>query len=283
MNCPQCQMMNGPDAAFCGNCGTRLAAAGAPSGAAAYPPASGYDPAGAPTAYNAPGGQGQAAPGYSAPGGYSEMPPPYHPAGGQAPGGYSQGQYQQGQYPQGQYSQGQYQPGTAGPFMQRSGSSGLPPVNFDLTRLNTVDKVVAGATLVTMISLWMPWFSATYLGRSSGSISGTGDHGWLWLEFILALALLAYLAARAAWAQLPFNLPVSHERLLIGATALQFLLILIGFFAMPSTDGIQGISVSWDFGAFLGLIGSIVAAGPVIYPFAKTYTGSRKTSGSRTH
>ena len=281
MNCPQCQTMNGPDAAFCANCGGRLAAAGAPAGAAAYPPAAGYNPAGAPAAYNAPGGQ--ASPGYGAPGGYNETPPPYNPAGGQAPGGYPPGQYSQGEYQQGQYSQGQYQPGAPGPSVQRSNSSGLPPVNFDLTRLTTVDKIVAGATLVTMISLWLPWFSATYLGRTGGSISGTSDHGWLWLEFILALVLLVYLAARAAWAQLPFSLPVSHERLLMGATALQFLLILIGFLAVPSTDGIQGISISWDFGAFLALIGSIVAAGPVIYPMAKAFLDSRKAAGPRNY
>lgn len=171
----------------------------------------------------------------------------------------------------------QYQPGQAGPFMQRS--STLPPANFDLSRLTTVDRIVAGATLVTMISLWLPWFSASFSGlgaTTTGSISGTGYHGWLWLEFILALALLAYFAARAAWDQLPFRLPVSDEWLLIGGTGLQFLLILIGFLAMPPTDGLQGYSVSWDFGAFLALIASLVAAGPVIYPAVKTYLDSRK-------
>src|SRR5215469_6027666 len=93
----------------------------------------------------------------------------------------------------------QYQPGQAGPFVQRS--STLPPANFNLSRLTTVDRIVAGATLVTMISLWLPWFSASFSGFGStttGSISGTGYHGWLWLEFILALALLGYFAARAA-------------------------------------------------------------------------------------
>ena len=111
----------------------------------------------------------------------------------------------------------QYQPGQAGPFMQRS--STLPPANFDLSRLTTVDRIIAGATLVTMISLWLPWYTAkdTVLGiTSTASISGTGDHGWLWLEFLVALALLAYLTARAAWEQLPFGLPVAHERLLTG-------------------------------------------------------------------
>ena len=193
-------------------------------------------------------------PGYGGPTGYP-------PSGGQPP-----------------FPPGQYQPGTSGGFTQRSS---LPPANFDLSRLSTVDRIVAGATLVTMISLWLPWFTASYtlLGRTaSSSISGTGDHGWLWLEFLLALALIAYLAARAAWEQLPFRLPFSHETLLIAATGLQFLLILIGFVAMPSTGGLDGFSVGWGFGAFLALIASIVAAGPVIYPAVKSYLDSRNAA-----
>jgi hypothetical protein len=240
MNCPSCQTQNAPDASFCSRCGTQLAAASASP-----------DPAGA-----APGGSG-------GPG----TPPVY---GG--PTGY---QAQGGQPP---FPPGQYQPGTSGGFTQRS----LPPANFDLNRLSTVDKIVAGATLVTMISLWLPWFTASYtlLGRTeSSSISGTGDHGWLWLEFILALALIAYLVARAAWEQLPFSLPFSHETLLIAATGLQFLLIVIGFFAMPSGDGLEGLSIGWGFGAFLALISSIVAAGPVIYPAVKSYLDSRNAAG----
>ncbi len=171
----------------------------------------------------------------------------------------------------------QYQPGQAGPFMQRS--STLPPANFDLSRLTTVDRIIAGATLVTMISLWLPWYTGkdTLLGiTSTASISGTGEHGWLWLEFLLALALLAYFTARAAWEQLPFGLPVTHERLLTAVTGLQFLLILIGFIALPSTGGLRGFSVSWDFGAILALIASIVAAAPVAYPAVRSFLDSRK-------
>jgi hypothetical protein len=264
MNCPQCQTANGPDAAFCGNCGTRLAPAEA-GGQASAP--------GTPLGYSTPGYGNPAGPagndvssGYGAPPGYTVPPAPgYGPPGGQASAGYPQGQYQQGQ---------------SGQHVQRSSS--LPPVNFDLNRLTTVDKVVAVATLITMISLWLPWFSGTYsvLGQtSSGTISGTGDHGWLWLEFVLALVLLVYLAARAAWDRLPFSLPVAHAPLLIVGTALQFLLVLIGFFDMPSTDGIQGLSITWDFGAILALIASIVAAAPVIYPAVKSYLDSRNATG----
>ncbi len=270
MSCPQCQAVNGPDAAFCGGCGTRLPVASAPAGAGGYPPSPGgyppspggpasYGPAAAPGGYNPPDGYG-AAPGYGNPG-YQSPPPGYGPAGGQAPDGYMQNPYQQGQY----------QPGA---FQQRSSATALPPVNFDLNRLTTADKVVAGATFVTLISLWLPWFSAPYLG----SFSGTGDHGWLWLEFLLALALIVYLAARAAWDQLPFSLPIEHDRLLMIGTGVQFLLIMLGFLVVPAGSGIPGYSYGWDFGAFLALIGAVVAAGLVFYPPAKAYLDNRKAA-----
>jgi hypothetical protein len=243
MNCPQCQTQNGPEASFCSRCGAPLAAAAsAPAGSAE------------------PGGP-SAPPSYGGPTGYP-------PAGGQPP-------FPPGQPP---FQPGQYQPGTSGGFTQRSN---IPAANFDLSRLTTVDKVVAVASFITMISIWMPWFTVSYtlLGHTdSASASGTGVHGWLWLEFIVALALIAYLAARAAWAQLPFSLPLSHEVLLIAATGLQFLLVLIGFVAVPSTDGLAGFSVGWGFGAFLALIASIVAAGPVIYPAVKSYLDSRNAA-----
>jgi hypothetical protein len=274
MNCSQCQAANGPDTVYCVNCGTPLAPAAASAGASGYgaapgtPP--GYQAEGAPAGYPA---------GYGAPGGYNPPPAGYGPPGGQAPTGYPQGQHAQGQH-----AQGQYQPGGSGPYTPRP--SGMPPVSFDPNRLTTVDKTVGIATLITMISLWLPWYTGHYsvLGvNSSGTISGTGDHGWLWIEFIIALALVVYLAARAAWDQLPFKLPVAHTTLLIAGTGLQFLLILIGFFALPSTGGIQGLSVSWDFGSFLALIASIVAAAPVIYPAAKSYLDGRKGAGPATY
>jgi hypothetical protein len=75
-------------------------------------------------------------------------------------------------------------------------------------------------------------------------------------------------------------MPVAHAPLLIVGTGLQFLLVVIGFFDTPSTPaGFPGYSVSWGFGAFLALIASIVAAGPVIYPAVRSYLDSRKAAG----
>jgi hypothetical protein len=193
-------------------------------------------------------------------------------------GGYGSAQ---GGYPP---PQGEYQPGQSGPVF--AGKSALPPVRFDLTRLTTVDRVVAGATFVTMISIWLPWFTGHYhaLGETtSGSVSGTGLHGWLWLEFLLALALLAYLGARTAWDRLPVQLPVAHELVLAAATGLQFLLIVIAFLARPSTDGLAGYSISWDFGAFLAVIASVVAAAPVVYPVVKAYLDRRRGASAQSY
>jgi hypothetical protein len=252
MNCPQCQTANAPGAGFCGNCGAQLSVA-----EPATAPVAGYGPqgTGTPLGYGAPTGYDAPA-GYNAPGGYHD------PATQQAPTGFPpQGQFQDPRAPGGVYT-----PGT-------TGGGGMPAVNFDLSRSTTVDKVVAVATFVTMISIWMPWFTVSVVGYS-GSASGTAAHGWLWLEFLLALVLIAYLVARVAWDKLPFNLPVAHAPLLIVGTAVQLLLILIAFIAVPSS-GDSAISVGWGFGAFLGLLGALVAAGPVLVPAVRSYLASR--------
>ena len=245
MNCAQCRTVNGPAAGYCSNCGAPLGAAAAgqagPESGRGEPAGAGCErPAGA--GYGGPSGPGYGEPGYQQPG---------------------------------QYSRGQ-----AGPLFR--GKSALPSASWDFSRLTRTDRIVAGATLVTMISIWLPWFSASYSGLGgtvSGLVSGTHLHGWLWLEFLLALALAGYLAARAAWDELPVRIPVPHQVVLIAGTALQFLLVVTAFLARPSTGGLAGYSISWDFGAFLALIGSLVAAGPVVYPAVRAFL-DRRTAGS---
>lgn len=257
MNCPQCQTANGPGSAFCGNCGAQMtvAPATAPMG---YPPQG----TGTPLGYGAP----------SAPTGY-DGPQGYSPGNGYNAGnGYNPGPQQPG------YSQGQYQPQGGGPRPPRATT--LPPVNFDHTRLTSVDKIVAGGTFIAMISIWLPWFSiswgsSTFQDAGSASISGTTGHGWLWLEFFVAVALIVYLGSRAAWDELPFTVPLTHARLLILGTSLQLLLVLIAFIDIPyGSDG-----VGWAWGAFVALLAALAAAGPVVVPAARSYLDSRKGPG----
>jgi hypothetical protein len=257
MNCPQCQTANGPGSAFCSNCGAQMtvAQAAAPAG---YPPPQGagtppeYAASGAPTGYSPPQGY-DAAGGYNAPGGFN-----------------ADGPTQAGGYPQGQYQP----PAGGGPQAPRPSS--LPPVNFDHNRLDRVDKIVAGATFITMISIWLPWYSLSDGPFGTFRASGTAGHGWLWIEFIVALVLLAYLAARAAWDNLPFSMPVAHAPLLIVGTSLQLLLVLIAFFDIPY--GSSG--VGWSWGAFVALLAALAAAGPVVVPAVRSYLASRNGGGA---
>jgi hypothetical protein len=269
MNCPQCQTANAPGSAFCGNCGAKLSVA-EPAGAQGYgPPGTGtplgYGATSTPASYDAPTGY-DAPSGYNPPAGYDNAPGQYNQqAGANAPGGYNAG--------------GQYQPPVQGGYQPGSTGSPMSSVNFDLNRLTTVDKVVAVASFVALISIWFPWFSVSisYLGQTeSASASATTAHGaWMYLEFIVALLLIVYLVARAAWERPPFTLPVAHAPLLIVGTALQLLFMLIAFFDIPSVPGDTGLSVGWAWGAFIGLIAALAAAGPVIVPAVRSYLESR--------
>jgi zinc ribbon protein len=139
---------------------------------------------------------------------------------------------------------------------------------FDYRRLTLSDQIAGAASLVVLISLFLPWFSlnlgglSSELGVSPGVVtaSGTAAHGWLWFVFIIGIVILLYLAVTAGFEVLPVKLPVQHEWLLLAATGINFLLILLAFVLKPG--GVGG-PVGWTFGAILGLIAAIVAVAPL--------------------
>lgn len=136
--------------------------------------------------------------------------------------------------------------------------------NFDAKRWSLSDRIAGGATLITMIALFLPWFDASasdgFGNTYSASASGTTAHGWLWFVFIIGLVTLAYLGVTAGFQRIPFSLPVKHERLLLATTGLDLLLVVIAFLLKPSNGGLTSVSIGWDFGAFVALIAAIAAA-----------------------
>lgn len=145
------------------------------------------------------------------------------------------------------------------------GAAAAPAFKFDLKRLTRNDQIVGGATLVLLISLFLPWFVASD-AFITVSVNGLW-HGWEYITFLIALVLLAYLVMRAGFAKLPFNLPLPHEQLLLAGTGINLLLVVIGFLIRP------GAGIGWGFGAFLGLIAAAVAAAPFAIPAIRARSG----------
>ncbi len=143
----------------------------------------------------------------------------------------------------------------------------MAEAKFDAARWTKNDRIVGVATLVLFISLFLAWFgvSATVGVYSvSATASGLSAHGYLYIDLILCILVLLYLGVRASFEEMPFKLPLEHDRLLFIATAINFLLVLIGFLAKPGGSG-----VGWRYGAFIGLIAAIVAVAPYVMPFVK--------------
>jgi branched-subunit amino acid transport protein len=149
----------------------------------------------------------------------------------------------------------------------------MAEAKFDAARWTKNDRIVGVATFVLFISLFLTWFSvsASYLGVTySATASGLSAHGYLYIDLILCLVILAYLVMRALFEEMPFKLPFPEETLLFVATAINFLLVLVGFLAKPGGSG-----VGWSYGAFIALIAAIVAVVPYVMPFVKKLQGSK--------
>lgn len=145
---------------------------------------------------------------------------------------------------------------------------------FDAARLTTADRITGGATLVLLISLFLPWFSVSAsFGNftSSASADALTAHGYLYLVLLLALAMLGYLVVSAGLDSMP-ALPLRHEQILGGAAAVNLLLAGIGMLITPG-GGSSLVKVGWDFGAFIGLAAAIVAVAPLAAALLRTRSG----------
>jgi hypothetical protein len=252
MICPRCQATMADNLSFCTNCGNQFSAQAAGSSSMtqpAQPPQPDYAPPTQPD--YAPPTQSYSAPPQS----YSAPPaqPGYSPQ--QASQGYSPQQSPPGYSPQGQ-------PGS-GPPAQHHG----PPFAFDIKRLSRVDQVIGGASLILIITLFLPWFGVSF-GGYSASESGFSAHGYLFIPLLTAIILIGYLVIRAGWDDPPMKLPVAHAPLLLVGTGLQFLIVLLAFLFKPG-------GTSWQFGAFLALIAALVAFAAIVVPAVQSTQGSR--------
>ena len=126
------------------------------------------------------------------------------------------------------------------------------------------DRITGAATFVLFISLFLPWFTArASLGTltSSSSADAMTAHRYMYLVLIMALLMMGYLSAYAGRKDTP-GFRVNHERLLAAASGINLLLVLIAVIFKP--PGVTPmVKVSWNFGAFAGIVAAMVAVAPL--------------------
>src|SRR5215467_14180159 len=127
-----------------------------------------------------------------------------------------------------------------------------PAFAFDARRWTFADRVTGVATLVLLVSLFLPWFG-TDGDFFNVSVDGMW-HGYMVIVLILAVAIVGYLVLRAGFGSLPIGLSVTATgSLLAGAASLNLLLAVISFATKPA-------GTDWQYGAYVGLTAAIVAA-----------------------
>ena len=117
-----------------------------------------------------------------------------------------------------------------------------------LNAVNAKDRVVGAATLVLLVSLWLPWFSIGPL-----SADGLSAHGWLFIAELDSIVLVLYVLIIAfGVGDLAVQGRLSKDQLLALITGVNLALVVLGFLLKPAGS-------SWSWGAFLALAASIVA------------------------
>lgn len=147
-----------------------------------------------------------------------------------------------------------------------AGASAVPPYRFNAARWSLADRISGVATIVLFISLFLAWFGLSVIGITV-TASGVSAHGYLYLVMIVCILIVAYLALRAGWDELPGGFAVPHLTVMLVATLINLVVVFIGFIFKPGGSG-----VGWEFGAFLALIAAIVAAAPYAIPQLRAKT-----------
>ena len=141
--------------------------------------------------------------------------------------------------------------------------------SFDAARLSQADRIAGAASVVLLVSLFLPWFTASAGPFGSASASGMTAHGYLWVVFLLCVGIVAFLVLGSGFVKLPFSLPAARETILLAATGLNLLIVLLAFSIRP--DGFGVLSIGWAFGAFVALIAAIAACAPLAVPVLRAY------------
>lgn len=163
----------------------------------------------------------------------------------------------------------------AGRSRLAGGSAHREPANgIDLRRLSVTDMVTAIASLVVLVSLFLPWYSIPQYGGPSFDALGSVSGGFRFLVLVLSLLVMGYLGAKTVWPTQP-RLPLPEWQLLTLGTGFNLLVVVITFLVAP-----MGMSTGGA-GAALGMIAAVAAAVAVGHSRVAVAHGAPAAPGAR--
>ena len=124
-----------------------------------------------------------------------------------------------------------------------------------LNALNAKDRVSGPATLVLLVSFWLPWYSVGPI-----SADGLSVHGWLFIAVLNSIVLVLYALVTAfGVGDLADQGRLSKEQLLALLTGINLAFVVLGFLLKPA-------GFSWSWGALVALAAAVVAFLPFGVP-----------------
>jgi hypothetical protein len=128
-----------------------------------------------------------------------------------------------------------------------------------LNALDRRDRVISVATLVLLISFWLPWYKFGPL-----SFSGLSAHGWLFIAVVNSIVLVLYaLIVAFGVGDLADQGRLSKDQVLALLTGVNLALVVLGILLKPA-------GLSWSWGIFLALAAAVVAFAPFGIPLIQT-------------
>jgi hypothetical protein len=144
--------------------------------------------------------------------------------------------------------------------LQRSAPKRVKRSRQRLDALSRKDRTFGAATLVLLVSLWLPWYR---IGPFTAD--GLGVHGWLFIAVLNSIILVLYVLITAfGVGDLADQGRLSKDQLLAVLTGLNLALVVLAFLLKPA-------GFSWSWGAFVALIAAIVAFAPFGIPLVQEH------------
>lgn len=127
---------------------------------------------------------------------------------------------------------------------------------FDMKKLSTLDKVVAGSAVLAFVAMFLPWYGVSVVGFSE-SVSGFSS-GWGWIGALMIVAAGVYLTMLRSGRTMP-TMRYGPGVLVLGLSGIGTLLVALRWITMPRGGGSSlGYSYGPQFGMWLTLLAGVV-------------------------